>query len=163
MDDIFKALLPEEYAQLKNAIPLITILIGGADGDLDSKERTWAEKVTNIRSYSLPEEYRGFYTVIGHNFPEELDKLIEELPDDVAERQMEISRRLASLNDILSKLDSKVAAAMYDELKSFARHVARASGGFLTMWSISAEEKRWISLPMIREFTWTPPSGNEPE
>ena len=160
MDDIFESLLPEEYEQLKQAIPLITILVGGADGDLDSQERTWAEKVTNIRSYSLPEEYRGYYLAVGESFAEELDRLVAELPDSVADRQMEISKRLTPLNDILAKLDEKVAAAMYDELKSFAKHVARASGGFLKMWSISSEEKRWITLPMLREFTWTPP---EPE
>ena len=163
MDDIFKSLLPEEYDQLKNAIPLITILVGGADGDLDSQERSWAEKVTNIRSYSLPEEYRGYYTAIGESFTAELDRLIAELPENVSERQMEISRRLTPLNDILAKLENKVAAAMYDELKTFAKHVARASGGILKMWSISAEEKRWIDLPMIREFTWTPPENGEEE
>jgi hypothetical protein len=163
MDDIFRSLLPEEYDQLKNAIPLITILVGGADGDLDTQERSWAEKVTNIRSYSLPEEYRGYYTAIGKSFHEDLDRLVAELPENVAERQMEISRRLTPLNDILAKLEDKVAAAMYDELRTFAKHVARASGGFLKMWSISAEEKRWINLPMIREFTWTPPVGEEEE
>ena len=107
MDDIFRSLLPEEYDQLKEAIPLITILVGGADGDLDSQERSWAEKVTNIRSYSLPEEYRGYYTAIGESFPEDLDRLIAELPDNVSERQMEISRRLTPLNDILAKLEDK--------------------------------------------------------
>jgi hypothetical protein len=76
---------------------------------------------------------------------------------------MEISRRLTPLNDILAKLEPKVAAAMYDELKTFAKHVARASGGFLKMLSISHEERRWISLPMLREFTWTPPEGDEEE
>jgi len=163
MDDIFRTLLPEEYDQLKSAVPLITVLIGGADGNLDSKERSWAEKVTNIRSYSLPEEYRAYYLAIGESFSDDLDSLLAELPDEVPERQMEISRRLSPLSDILSKLDAKVAAAMYDEWRSFARHVARASGGFLNMWSISTEEKRWISLPMIREFKWTPPEGNEEE
>ena len=163
MDDIFRTLLPEEYDQLKDAIPLITILVGGADGNLDSKERSWAEKVTNIRSYSLPEEYRGYYLAVGESFSDDLDSLIDELPETVSDRQMEISRRMTPLNDILAKLDAKVAAAMYDEWKSFARHVARASGGFLKMWSISQEEKRWISLPMLREFTWTPPEGEEEE
>ena len=70
------------------------------------------------------------------------------------------------LNDILGKLEAKVAAAVYDEWISFARHVARASGGFLKVWSISAAEKKWIALPMLREFTWHPnnvDSGKEKE
>ena len=159
MDDIFSALLPEEYDLLKETIPLITILIGGADGNLDSHERSWAEKVTNIRSYSLPEEYREYYLEVGDNFSDRLESLVNGLPDDVSDRQNEITRRMAPLNDILAKLEPKVAAAMYDEWLSFAKHVARASGGFLKMWSISAEEKKWINLPMLREFTWSPPAG----
>ena len=163
MDEIFNALLPEEYDLLKEAVPLITILIGGADGNLDSQERSWAEKVTNIRSYSLPEEYRGYYLEIGDKFAENLQSLLDALPANVADRQMEISRRMAPLNDILGKLEPKVAAAMYDEWLSFAKHVARASGGFLKMWSISAEEKKWINLPMLREFTWSAASAAEEE
>ena len=146
----------EEYNLLKDAIPLITILIAGADGNIDSDERTWAEKVTNIRSYSLPEEYRGYYMEIGQNFAMRLDDLLSELPENVVDRQMEISRRMAPLNDILGKLERKVGAAVYDEWCSFARHVARASGGFLKFWSISREEKKWIGLPMIQSVSWHP-------
>ena len=163
MDQIFDALLPEEYQQLKDAIPLITILIAGADGKIDSDERSWAEKVTNIRSYSLPEEYRGYYLEIGEHFSDKLDRFIDDLPSETADRQLELSRRMAPLNAILSKLDAKVAAAMYDEWLSFAKHVARASGGFMKMWSISAEEKKWIKLPMLEEFTWSADQANAEE
>jgi len=163
MHTIFKTLLPEEYNLLKDAVPLITILIAGADGNIDSDERTWAEKVTNIRSYSLPEEYRGYYMEVGQNFSSHIDELIAELPVNVVDRQMEITRRMSPLNDILGKLESKVSAAIYDEWRSFARHVARASGGLLKIWSISAEEKKWIKLPMLREFTWNPNEGSGAE
>ena len=161
MESLQEALLPEEYSQLKDAIPLITILIAGADNDIDTNERTWAEKLTNIRSYSLPELYRPYYEEIGETFAARLDELIEELPHDVEQRSMEISRRMAPLNDILAKLSSKVAANMYSEWLTFAQHVARASGGFMKFWSISAEEKRWVGLPMLREFTYT--EGDEEE
>jgi hypothetical protein len=163
MHTIFKTLHPEEYHLLKDAIPLITILIAGADGNIDSEERTWAEKVTNIRSYSLPEEYRGYYVEIGQNFGHHLDALIAELPDNVVDRQMEISRRMTPLNDILDKLETKVSAAIYDEWLSFAKHVARASGGLLKFWSISREEKKWIGLPMLHQFTWDPDDDVEEE
>lgn len=163
MHDIFKSLLPEEYSLLKDAIPLITILVAGADGKIDSDERSWAEKVTNIRSYSLPEEYRGYYVEVGQNFSTHLDKLVAELPTDVADRQIEITRRMSPLNDILGKLETKVSAAIYDEWLSFAKHVARASGGFLKFWSISQEEKKWIKLPMLSQFTWDPSIDSEEE
>lgn len=154
MDPIFDALTPEEYDLLKEAIPLITVLIAGADGNFDMKERSWAEKVTNIRSYSSPEHYQGYYQDVGETFQKTLERLIAELPDDVEKRQLEISRRLNPINEILDKLDPKVAARMYNEFLSFSRHVARASGGFLKFWTISKEEKRWVGLPMLREFVY---------
>ena len=152
MDPIYQSLSNTEYATLKEAIPLITVLIAGADGTIDEKETSWAEKVTNIRSYSLPEHYREYYEEIGANFTESLNNLIAELPTDVEQRSQVISDRLAEMNPILNKLDPKVSANMYTEFLSFAKHVARASGGFLKFWSISAEEKRWIGLPMLKEF-----------
>ena len=163
MHTIFETLLPEEYDLLKDAVPLITILIAGADGNIDSDERTWAEKVTNIRSYSLPEEYRAYYMEIGQNFGSHIDELVADLPSDVVDRQMEITRRMSPLNEILGKLENKVAAAIYDEWRSFAKHVARASGGFLKFWSISKEEKKWIVLPMLQQFEWNPNVNTEEE
>ncbi|MDX1478645.1 MAG: hypothetical protein R3301_13125 [Saprospiraceae bacterium] len=154
MDPIFEKLSPTEYQSLKEAIPLITILIAGADGNIDEKETNWAQKVTNIRAYSTPEHYQSYYEEVGDTFAERLSALISELPADVQERSQAVSDRLAELNTILEKLSPKVAAAMYKEFRTFANHVARASGGFLKFWSISAAEKKWVSLPMLRKFEW---------
>jgi uncharacterized protein YydD (DUF2326 family) len=154
MDTVFHKLSKDEYALLKDSIPQITVLIAGADGKISQSETNWAEKVANIRSYSEPEEYRKFYEEVGQDFHDRLEKLISELPQGVEERGQMIARTLSGLNPILKKLEPKHAAHIYGELKSFAKHVARASGGFLTFWSISAEEKRWIDLPMLEVFEW---------
>jgi hypothetical protein len=154
MESIFKPLSAEEYALLKDAIPQITVLIAGADGKISPDETSWAEKVTNIRSYSTPEEYHDFYREIGEAFQHRLTELINALPDDVESRSQTIANTLTGLNPVLRKLDPKHAAHIYGELKSFANHVARASGGFLKFWSVSAEEKQWIDLPMLNKFEW---------
>jgi len=154
MDPIFNKLRADEYARLKDAIPQITVLVAGADGKITPGETEWAQKVTNIRSYSSAEEYQAFYTEIGATFQQRLDELIATLPADVTERSAKISETLTGLNAILHKLEPKHSAKLYRELKSFANHVARASGGFLKFWSVSAEEKKWISLPMLEEFVW---------
>ncbi len=155
MDAIFRNLTEQEYNLLKDAIPQITVLVAGADGKISPKETQWAEKVTNIRSYSTLEEYHQFYKEIGETFNDRLRELIETLPQDIDARSASISDTLAKLNPILRKLDPKHAAHLYSELLSFAKHVARASGGFLKFWSISAEEKQWIGLPMLDKFEWT--------
>ena len=152
MNAIFEKLNDTEYALLKDAIPQITILIAGADGKISPSETSWAEKVTNIRSYSALEEYQEFYQEIGQTFHDRLEQLIAELPEDVAARQEKISATLRPVNDILHKLDPRHSAHLYNELLTFARHVARAAGGFLKFWSVSAEEKKWIGLPMLDVF-----------
>ncbi len=154
MEEIFKKLRADEYALLKDSIPQITVLIAGADGTISPEETEWGEKVTNIRAYSAIEEYKDFYREIGETFHERLEELIKELPSDVNTRNAQISKTLEGLNPVLHKLDPKHAAHLYDELISFATHVAKASGGFLKFWSISHEEKKWIGLPMLDKFVW---------
>ncbi len=154
MDLIFNNLSKEEYALLKDAIPQITILIAGADGKISPDETAWAEKVTGIRTYSSAEEHQDFYREVGETFQTRLDQLISELPEDVGARTSRISETLSGLNAILHKLELKNAAQLYNELRSFAGHVARSSGGFLKFWSVSAEEKKLIDLPMLEKFEW---------
>jgi hypothetical protein len=160
MESIFHKLSPEEYASLKDAIPQITVLIAGADGKISPGETEWAKKLTNIRSYSAAEEYQSFYTEIGETFQTRVDDLIATLPGEVTARNGQISDTLAGLNRILHKLDPKHAAHLYTELKTFAKHVARSSGGFLKFWSVSAEEKKWIGLPMLEVFEWDDEAEN---
>ena len=146
----FNGISQEEYEQLKDSISLITVLIAGADGTIDSKEKDWAEKVTNIRSYSLPDGLKEFYLEVGEDFQERLDTYIEKYEGDVDMRNKNIAKKLAELNTIFPKIEDREAAiALYESFLSFARHVARASGGFLNWGSISHEEDQLIGLEMI--------------
>jgi hypothetical protein len=154
MESIFSKLTTSEYNALKDAIPQITILIAGADGKISESETTWAQKVTNIRTYSAGEEYQDFYREVGESFQPRLEELIGQLPSDTAGRNAQISQSLSQLNPILHKMEPKHAAHLYKELRTFASHVARASGGFLKFWSVSAEEKKWVELPMLEKFEW---------
>jgi hypothetical protein len=146
----FKGISMEEYDQLKSSISMITVLIAGADGTIDRKEKEWAEKVTNIRSYSLPDGLKEFYLDVGEDFQERLDKFIDQYSGDVESRNQRIAKVLAELNSVFPKIhDREIAMALYESLLSFARHVARASGGFLSWGSINVLEKKLMSLDMI--------------
>lgn len=154
MIDQFRGISQEEFDTLKESISLITVLIAGADGTIDSKEKAWAEKVTNIRSYALPDGLKEFYLEVGEEFTDRLDGYIDEYDGETELRNKLISERLGSLNVILAKIvDREVAIAFYDSLLSFAKHVARASGGFLSWGSINAQEKRLLGLDMIHPVT----------
>ena len=150
MIDYFSGISQEEYKTLKRSISLITVLIAGADGDIDAKEKSWAEKVTKIRSYALPDGLKDFYLEVGEHLADEVQNDVEKYEGETEVRNKRISEQLAELNEILPKIqDREVAVAFYESLLSFARHVARASGGFLSWGSINQQEKRLLSLDMI--------------
>lgn len=147
--DILNKLSKAEKAQIIDAIPMITVLIAGADNEIDQEEKDWAAKLTKIRSFANSDLLHDFYQEVGIGFEEKIDKLINTLPKDTDDRNNQISESLSLLNPILAKLDSKIAYSLYKDFKSFAEHVAKASGGFLRIGSISKEEKRLIPLHML--------------
>lgn len=149
MIEQLKTLEQSEVNELLDAIPRITVLIAGADEKIDTKETEWAKKIANIRSYASETLLRDYYNSVGAHFEERVSALIKELPDDTEVRTEVLSQHLAKLNPILTKLDNTFAAYLYDSFLSFAKHVAKAAGGFLSFMTISAEEKKLIGLEMI--------------
>ena len=145
----FKKLDAYEKQLLYEAIPLITVLIACADGEMTHQERNWSEKVTRIRSYSYHESLRPFYLNVGKDYQEKLDHWLKVLPLNVDRRTEIISAKLSQLNKILPKLDKKFAWLYYTSLLSFAKHVAKATGGFLGIASINYKEHKLLGLDMI--------------
>ena len=146
----FEALNQEEIGQMYDAIPLITLLIAYADGEMDDTERSWSEKITEIRGYSSHETLLDYYEKAGEQFQEKLDSMLSSLPEDNEKRLAEISNRLSGLNTIFPKLDQVFAWRLYEGLVSYASHVAKASGGFLGWASISKAEAEVVGLDMIK-------------
>lgn len=144
-----QSLSQEEQGLLFDALPLVTVLIAGADGKIDVSETSWADKLTDIRSYSNEPELNAFYEKVHEGFSGRVSYLIKELPATTPEGTKMISEKLAGLNPILAKLPQALGAKTYKSLTSFAKHIARADGGFLKAWSISKSEAALIDLPMI--------------
>ncbi len=147
----FNKLSAEETDLLKEAIPIITVLIAGADGNIDPKEEAWAKKVANIRTYNNPDELNEYYKWVGESYEVDVHKHMKFSTEGTEARTKELSDKLAGLNDIFPKLDPEFAKELYESLKTFANHVARASGGILGYGSISNAEKALIDLPMLNE------------
>ncbi|MFK7774839.1 MAG: hypothetical protein AB8F94_22050 [Saprospiraceae bacterium] len=145
----FDNLTEQEVSKMLNAIPLIAILIAGADDKIDYNEKKWAVKLANIRTFSNPDELHDYYSKIGVDFSDRLNQFIDELPSNTASRQQNISERLAELNSVFPKLDPHFGAKLYDSCVSFAKHVANASGGFLGFGRVSKAESEWMTLPML--------------
>ena len=152
MPKIFDGLSREEKEKLIEGIALITVLIAGSDGVISEKEKAWAEKVTEIRSYQHKETLTEYYLKVGENFQDNLTRIIESVSEDTDTRNIELSDRIAALNPILAKMDPDIAHDLLKDYRSFAKHVAKAAGGFLSFGSISHEEKKWIKLEMLEEI-----------
>jgi len=147
--DGFQNLSKEEIDALVEAPALITVLVGTADGELDSEERSWSERLLRSRTYNHPKELTEFYRVVVEGFWVKVQSEITHLPTDAAARNKELSDRLAKLNPILAKLNIELAADLYKGFIGLAEETAKASGGFLRIGAISAEESKWIKLPML--------------
>ena len=150
MLDTFKGITEQEKRQLIDAIAQITILIAGADGDINRKETSWAKKLARIRSYASNKKLNEFYRIVGKTFCNDLERMRSSLPDDTNARNKVLVEQLSHLNGLLSKLPFTMRLALYESYTSFAKHVAEASGGFFRFMSISGEEKKLMNLPMLQ-------------
>jgi len=155
----FETLTAAEYEKLRKSVAWVAVLIAGADGKIDSDEVSWASKIAKIRSYANPDILNEFYQAVGKDFDSHLQNIIENSPKDTKARTQIAVDKVAEVDAIIAKLSPYVSYKIYDSLKSFATHVAKASGGFLRMWSISHEEDKYVNLPMLTEV----PYAEEPQ
>ena len=144
--------LCEAETELMLQVPaLVTVLIAGADGEIDKQEKKQAISISKIRQTNAREALIGFYQLVGEQFEDDLAKLVRELPHDTAKRNAEIIEKLSELNQILPKLDSVFASKFYASIRDIAKKVAEASGGVLGYMSVGYEESKLIGLSMIRQ------------
>jgi hypothetical protein len=144
-------LTSSEKQALLDAPLLVTILIAGADDNIDKREKSWASKISNYRSNTAHHTLKDYYELAAVDFDSRLDTLIEELPNSGAERLPILTSKLALLNTVLQKLDARFAKAFYESMKTFAKEIAEASGGILGWFSKSKEEEKYLNLDMIND------------
>lgn len=148
--DGFEHLSPAQMADLLDAHALVTVLIGMADGDFDREERRWSERLVEVHTYLEPKHLRKFFDAVLADFSPKTSALAADLPADAAARNAVLSERIARLNDVFPLLEPLVAYRIYRSLTGLALETAKASGGFLRIGAISAEERAWVGLPMLR-------------
>lgn len=141
----------DEQELVKKAPLLISILVAGADGEIESEELQNAVRLVHTKSFSEASDIRHLYKEIDQNVEAALLQMIKGLPQDPAEREKRISEELSGLNQIFSKLDPQVAQDFYNSLRNFAVHVAQSTGGVLGMMKMHHHEKEVIKLPMLNK------------
>lgn len=150
MIEQFKELSEEEISLLLKAPAMVSVLIAGADGKIDNKEKSVAISLAKLKTYRARQILIDYYNEVHKDFETHMNNLIQNLPQDHKERNKLIEEELQKLNPVLEKVDKKFAINFYESMKNFARQVAEASGGILNMLSISVEESKLIDLKMIK-------------
>tara|TARA_Y100000385_G_C13054218_1_gene621207 strand:+ start:414 stop:902 length:489 start_codon:yes stop_codon:yes gene_type:complete len=142
----------DQIQTIVDSFAYATVLIAGADGEIDSNELKWGSKLSHIRSYN--DEYRlnDLFEEVEKSFQEKVSGIMKQVPGTVEDRYEWIKPNLSKLNEVLEQLDNTNAFSIYKSLLSFAKHIAKADGGFLGFGTISSEEHKLISLPMINEI-----------
>lgn len=145
----FRNLEASEITRLKDALPLITILVAGADDNMDEVELTEAQRLADIRSFVNTGLLTGFYEQVAEGLAQRINALSLELPNEVVARQAEITSRLEPLNAIFAKMARPFGYLYYRDFVSFAHHIAEAHGGFMRFMTVGPKEAKVIELPML--------------
>jgi len=146
----FRNLNEKEISLLLNAPALISLLIAGAEGNIEEKEIDWGAKIAHFRGEDRQSILQNYYQEVDAIFNETLNQLITAMPQDVNERTKTINNELQKLNNILPKLDNNFARELHKSYVTLAKHVAQASGGIWGYGSISPAEQKLIELEVIK-------------
>jgi hypothetical protein len=150
MIEFFKNLREDEIEVLYRTPVLVSILIAGADDNIDKKEIKEAVNISKIKLSKSRVLLREYYQKVGENFEENLSEEIAGLPSVARRRNPVIIEELEKLNLILPKLDRQFAIQFYESMKDIAKRIATASGGILGYMAIDYQEQKLMELRMIR-------------
>jgi hypothetical protein len=158
----FNTLTADEQQLMFDAIPLITILVGAADNNLDEVELAEAQRLADIRSYNNRGRLNAYYEHIDEGLTQRIQQLYNGMVNGVHEREKYIVGQLSRLNEILPKLREPYGYLYYSNFKSFARHIAEAHGGFLRFITVGPLEAKVMDLPMVKPVP-KPPEDEYPD
>ena len=147
----FENLRQDEIEALLIAPVMVSILIAGADDNIDKNEIKEAVATAKSKQTRAREGLVDYYKMVAENFESDLHRLIDELPDSAAQRNPVLTKELRRLNRIFIKLDTPFATKIYGSLRDMAKRVAEASGGILGYMAVSYEEAKLLELEMIND------------
>lgn len=145
----FNALNNEEIETMLAVPILVTILIAGADGQIDKSELNEAISIAKLKQKKARVDLIDYYREVGTDFEDKLKVMIQQFPVSAEERNPIIIEELTKLNAILPKLGNNFAADFYASIKDLAKKIAESSGGILGYMAVGYEESKLIELKMI--------------
>lgn len=147
----FEKLSEEELNLILKTPILVSILIAGADNDIDKTEIKKAVSISKEKQKRARASLLEYYREVADNFEDKLLIMIQSFPPDAQDRNPIIIDELEKLNDVLPKLDKQYAIEYYESIKEIAKKIAESSGGVLGYMAVGYEESKLIELKMIND------------
>ncbi len=147
----FDRLSQEEQEFMYKAPILVSILIAGADGEIDRSEIREGLAQAKKRNRNAGMELMDLYRQISEDFEDKLKVVLRSYPVEASQRNSLISEELTRLNSLFPKLDKTFATQYYQSICDIAMKVAQSSGGLLGMKSVGSAEAKYVKLPMIKD------------
>jgi hypothetical protein len=147
----FNKLSSAELELIFKAPILVSILIAGADGDIDRNEIKHSIMVAKGNRRNTKNLISDYYTDVTQDFEDKLKIILSSYPSNSHIRNQLISEELSELNIVFAKIDHSLALALYKSFKEIAEEVAQSSGGVLGFNSVGSEEAKLIELPMLHK------------
>lgn len=145
----FNALNNEEIETMLAVPVLVTILIAGADGQIDKSEVNEAISIAKLKQKKARVGLIDYYREVGTDFEDKLKVMIQQFPSKAEERNPIIIEELSKVNAILPKLENNFSVEFYASIKDLAKKIAESSGGILGYMAVGYEESKLIELKMI--------------
>ena len=146
--------LSDDEIDLMLSVPIfVSVLIAGADGNIDHKEKKEAILLAHNKQHHVTKELSEYYRLVGYNFEEKLLTCISKSSNDLDVRNSDLIYELRKLNLILPKLDKYFSIKFYASIENWAKRIAEASGGILGYMSVTYEEAKLLTLKMINTPT----------
>lgn len=139
----------EEKEIILNSPMYVSLLIAGADGDINVAEKQRIIELIHTKTFSEKYELRELYKSLDHDSETELRKLIASLPEERLARTEILTELLSRLNHIMPKLEHRFQVELYKSLRQFAYYIAKADGGFWGLGGVTLAEENLLQLPMI--------------
>ena len=144
--------LNQKEEELMYSLPIyVSVLIAGADGEIDNNEIKKAVSLANLKKKKARKDLLEYYSHVYRDFEDKIKVTIANLPNDSKERESILIEDIKKANDVFEKIDKKFATKLYASLKDMAVHIAEASGGIFGYMSVGYEESRLIDLKMIKD------------
>lgn len=147
----FITLTDDERETMMKIPVLVSILIAGADNDIDRQEIRKAVSIAYNKQKYARQSLINYYKEVGQDFEDKIKVLIQQYPAKASERNPLINDELEKLNSILPKLDPGFAVDFYTSIRELARKVAEASGGVLGYMAVGYEENKLMNLKIIKD------------